>query len=695
MSSPFNFVESQEEENDATIGLPAAKATRLLTAPTSHGTNRLQKTAVRSPGTPSARASRRERRITPTARLRHDNSQIQFAAIDSSPLIPDSGETQHLTDHQRETRERQERDTAAMFRDIRSSPRTARSAERPKELVLHRKQTLAKPLDVDAEPSPTFPPGDATMNEFLGSSPTPRSSSRSSIDRQFGEYPGSSPPKSHVPVFQGPSAKIDVPLKTANSPRAILTAVKDMTQPPEASVATSFASSVFRNPLEEERGYVSSPSVDKSLVVHDPTQRSQQKSPKTADPPVSDSHAFNDIPEDTPAEKAIDAPEYKDPKDHSRSDADCHAFRALPEADMPRPYSDSKTKASVVGLSTGGTVESVEDSFRAQQPSSPSNDELVREQLFREIDEASSQAESQILEPRPSMSTPSEASRKRKIRSNDEGKARKKARPEPPSSPQTVEVVVETRRHDQNRDDYTVIADWPAAGTKRPASSVIKEEISPSPARSLQPFPSRITVPNKALARRRTRSVAGRITSQPPDAVGCSVTSAPNSHLETNTDHADMGLTEQRSRKRRHSAHFQDKSPEKPNKRRHQDERTLYEEKDMSSSQIEGIKQILLDAGDARPEAQQTSSGPLSLSFSGGDTIPNTPCDEAAQPQEPNPAPLPGRSPGQRMLDRFKSLLNDLRHITLWPAEEREMMKVALEVVGGVHEAGFRNGRNG
>ncbi|KAL8912436.1 MAG: hypothetical protein Q9171_002529 [Xanthocarpia ochracea] len=695
ISSPFNFVQSQEEENDATIGLPAAKATRLLTAPPSHGTNRLQKTAVRSPGTPSARASRRERRITPRARLRHDNSQIQFAAIDSSPLIPESGETQHLTDHQRETKERQERDTAAMFRDIRSSPRIARSAERPKELVLHRKQTSTKPLDVDAEPSPTFPPGDATMNEFLGSSPTPRSSSRGSVDRQFGEYPGSSPPKSPVPVFQGPSAKIDVPLKTAKSPEATLITVENMTQPPEASEAASFAPSVFGNPLEDETGYPSSLSVDKTLVVHDPTQRSQQKSPRTTNPPEPDCHAFNDVPEDPLAKKAIDVPEYKDPKDHIRSNADCHAFRATPEADMPRPYSDSKTKASVIGHSTGGTVESIEDSFCAQQPSSPSNDELVREQLFREIDEASSQAESQILERRPSMSSPSEASRKRKIRSNDERNPRKKARPEPPSCLQTVEVIVETRRNDQNSDEYTVIADWPAAGTKRPASSVIKEERSPLPARSLQPSPSRITVPNKALARRRTRSVADRTTLQPSDVVGCSVISTPNTHLETNTDHADMDSIEQRSRKRRHSAQFQDKSPEEPNKRRNQDKRTLYKDKDMSSSQIEGIKQILLDAGDARPEAHQTSSGPLSSSFSGGDTIPNTPCDEAPQPQEPNPAPLRGRSPGQRMLDRFKSLLNDLRHITLWPAEEKEMMKVALEVVGGVHEAGFRNGRHG
>lgn len=698
MSSPINFVDSQEEDIEAKIESAAAKASRLLIAPL-HRTIHSRKTASHSPGTPSARASRREPRMTPKARFRHNDSQVQFAAIDSSPLNPESGETQHLTDHQKETRERQENDVAIMFPDIRSSPRMPESAQRPLELILHKKQTSGQPLDVDAEPSPTFPPGDATMNDFLGSSPTPRSSSRSSVDHPLDDNPGSSPPDSPMRIPQRIPTGVKTTLETANSPNATRLTVDNVAQSPKVSAAVIFAPSNNLNAPGNKTGYLDRQTPHKIVVGDESTQLTQHTSPKTAALPMSDDHDFVDTPADLDVETVVDAPTSRDLKDQRGANVDSDLTGAKPQPTTPGPINDTRPRATDTERTCLSEAESIEKSLCAAGPSTHTEDELVREQLLRDLEEASSQADSQVPKRRPSLSSPSEASRKRKNGSTDSAKPRKKVRPELPSSSQTVEVVVETRRNDQDWDDYILIDDRPAAGTERPSSPVVKQEISPSPARSLQPSSSRTTQPKKAFVRRRTRSMAGGSSPQPSDAVDS------NSQLETNTDHGELGPVKQPSQKRRRSAQSQDKTLQESNKRRKQNNRPFYtppttdiqgrvvEEKDMSSSQMEGIKEALLRIDDARPEAQGTSSDPFPSHCTGGDTIPNTPCDNAQQAQEPSATRTAGRSPGQRMLDRFKSLLADLRNVTLWPAEEKEMMKVALEVVGGVHEAGFRNGR--
>ena len=141
-----------------------------------------------SQGSPSP--ARRTIKTTPKARLRHDDSQIQFAAIESSPLQPEPAEPQYLTDRQEEVKERQGREAAAMFPEIRSSPQ---SASRPADhdlpkLTFKPTQYPAPNSALDKETSPTYLP-DALMNDFLGSSPTP--SSKKSNDRRSDDPPSS------------------------------------------------------------------------------------------------------------------------------------------------------------------------------------------------------------------------------------------------------------------------------------------------------------------------------------------------------------------------------------------------------------------------------------------------------------------------------------------------------------------------
>ena len=207
MSSPLHFFDSQDEEE---VQLePVVSPTRPV--PLAGSLQRIAKPVKGTPLDPESEGStvfqgspslaRRGVKTTPKARLRHDDSQIQFAAIESSPLQADPVESQYLTDRQKEVRERQGREAAAMFPEIRSSPR---STSRPTEYILPKlvfksTQYPAPKSAIDEDTSPTDLP-DALMDEFLGSSPTP--SSKKSSDYHSNDDPPSSPPfiSSHLQV---------------------------------------------------------------------------------------------------------------------------------------------------------------------------------------------------------------------------------------------------------------------------------------------------------------------------------------------------------------------------------------------------------------------------------------------------------------------------------------------------------------
>ena len=137
------------------------------------GKSRPLKRSRESTPDPNSRQSRK-RNVTP--KLRHDDSQIQFQAIVSSPITDAALDSQLLTDRQKEVRERQEAE-AAMFPDLRSSP-IQRGKARPSpssELPLHRSATksgvTASPV-VKRQTTPTLVP-QAEYDDYVNSSPTP------------------------------------------------------------------------------------------------------------------------------------------------------------------------------------------------------------------------------------------------------------------------------------------------------------------------------------------------------------------------------------------------------------------------------------------------------------------------------------------------------------------------------------------
>ena len=139
--------------------------------------------AVRTPEpSPATKRIKAAQRTTP--RLRHDNSQIEFAAIDSSPSLLGAIDSQLLTDRQKEVKERQSREAAAIFPDVRSTPNPialARKDSTPRLQLSQRDIVEASggPKELD---SPTLPPTH-NMTSFLGSSPTPSQRSAGSRRR--------------------------------------------------------------------------------------------------------------------------------------------------------------------------------------------------------------------------------------------------------------------------------------------------------------------------------------------------------------------------------------------------------------------------------------------------------------------------------------------------------------------------------
>jgi Rap1-interacting factor 1 N terminal len=111
------------------------------------------------------------------ARLRHDDSQVQFISIDSSPPSTEALDSELLTARQKEVRERQEKGAALLFPDLRSSPAPkSETSKAKKELpgfaLAERESSL-----FNATPAtPTLPAlNDMTYETPEQSSPTPRS----------------------------------------------------------------------------------------------------------------------------------------------------------------------------------------------------------------------------------------------------------------------------------------------------------------------------------------------------------------------------------------------------------------------------------------------------------------------------------------------------------------------------------------
>ncbi|CAG8978853.1 hypothetical protein HYALB_00008508 [Hymenoscyphus albidus] len=177
--------------------------------------------------TPEMSGRRKSRRRQSTSKLRHDDSQVQFQAIESSPVANGATSTsQLLTDRQKEVKERQIAD-AAMFPDLKTSPDFQATAkmEIEAEPQLPPRRSSSKPgksrsprVEIrQTTPTPLPPSEDDT---FIISSPTPKRSSRLAASGRSG---GGSP-----------SLIVPVPEKDEPVPQIEISSVEEVpSSPPE------------------------------------------------------------------------------------------------------------------------------------------------------------------------------------------------------------------------------------------------------------------------------------------------------------------------------------------------------------------------------------------------------------------------------------------------------------------------------
>ncbi|KAI0137741.1 hypothetical protein F4776DRAFT_106442 [Hypoxylon sp. NC0597] len=189
-----SFIESQDDSEAPNSSLEIAR--RHKTPPVERPSSRRSvtpgsvqlslPTKRRLDATPNAPQSRSTRSST-TPRPRHDDSQIQFAAIESSSPSLNAMESQLLTDRQKEVRERQ-RENAAIFPHIRSSAEKRQSPQSAE----HSNQTML-PQQVRA----TTPQPNRDLEDYVSSTPTPRRGQAPIIDddHEMTDDVPSSPPE--------------------------------------------------------------------------------------------------------------------------------------------------------------------------------------------------------------------------------------------------------------------------------------------------------------------------------------------------------------------------------------------------------------------------------------------------------------------------------------------------------------------
>src|SRR3569833_2566196 len=197
-----DFIDSQEDMNIFNRESPKSghrpSSSRLSPRPASSGQSRSplpvklrlpmkRPLAEPSPASGAAKVARRG-----PARLRHDDSQVQFAPISSSPSREDAQVSQVLTKRQKEVRERQ-RENTAMYPDVQASTTPKKKPTTQPTTPLPVNEEVALPSQIRAR----TPDEAAGFEDFITSTPTPRRGQALAIAENDNDPadPPSSPPE--------------------------------------------------------------------------------------------------------------------------------------------------------------------------------------------------------------------------------------------------------------------------------------------------------------------------------------------------------------------------------------------------------------------------------------------------------------------------------------------------------------------
>ncbi|KAL9115326.1 MAG: hypothetical protein Q9227_000647 [Pyrenula ochraceoflavens] len=316
-------------------------------------------------------------------RIRHDDSQVEFVPIESSPQADAEPESQYLTDRQREVRDRQRAEPVSTFSDLVSSPIASRKRSVPSVLSLSRPHSVSKKdsprMDEPSTPILSDPPHDFEEQLQSSPTPTPKHQTRQLCDIDI----PSSPPPIFNPEF-----------KNAHE-------IEDNGRSEDEAVALARSSDAFETALESvEATRTYSPSSEclpqqSEHVIEKPCDSCcEREAPDNMDVSEdNDAEPVGEVPETNSSlaledlSEAIESPKLE----ISRSPADCaDVNNELPEQqqDLPRstsvaPVSDDGEKSQLQTAQATGHEGAF--NLRRNEMTSDEIDDLTASQLEKEL----------------------------------------------------------------------------------------------------------------------------------------------------------------------------------------------------------------------------------------------------------------------------------------------------------------------
>lgn len=645
---------------------------------------------------------------TPKARLRHDDSQVQFAAIESSPLVAELVDSQLLTDHQKEVRERQGFERGAMFPDLRLSPksRTREQDNTPPKLILKGRQRSYTGEETDHH-SQILPHVDDISDDVFTCSPTPRSNKGKSDQLSF----SSGVPRSSGEIQVGESSDDDLP-STVNKVEECAIELQsgkmelDTEPAPECPTRDRKEDGGDRHPeasIDDNTG-ISAHTLDEDMADVDPPLDSEISLGATSNPLQNIQSGVQEQRIDVLANQ--DLVQRISPCDDRASGGkmeDFHSPKSGAAGDVPEKDFNNQI------ITEGDKVIQIADSFQEPQRGQfTSEDDQIAAQLVSDLERASSQAEATAKGALSTTRQPIEASTKRK-NSAENFQPAKKSKMQ--LQPQMVQVVIDSREGEE-ADDACIFVEEKSHFYS--ATLQVKRKAFPTYARS------------SALSSRRLE--AGKDHSQ--GARSWTVSNSPeqecwptaevkhHQHVKIKSDsddHPEASMTTIPSQRR--SPHLLLPSVECPSSKCYNidDEARSVDAESNSSCEGEetpdsaaidnqgerspfgsmGVLNPGLQNGRrqmGREQATTRSRSPaeaIGLSSSEGGAVQQTIPESSGQMGMEMEAQ--GKHEVREILEGFKRLVGDIRHVRLGAEEEREMIGLLFECVGEVHEAGRRS----
>lgn len=444
-------------------------------------------------------------------------------------------ESQLLTDRQREVKERQQAETAAMFPDLRSSPRP-KSRERKDglpRLSLSSDRTSTGDLIGDGPTTPTLPPPQhGPMDDFIGSSPTPRSSTKELGLESDDIEPPSSPPdfKSIVAAYQ--------PLDPSSSPPSSCVEkdvrVQQANERPEPPAEKMTDDKTAEIELPE---YI--PTVSEHAQVPASTEDSIIETKTDAIPridhhPPSDIGIFIDaLSSPVPSSQVEPEGALENDRNDALANIEPNGYEGIsspntleevfmneginPQPIINGPLNDAEEAFSSFEDNISRVINSFQDDGKKQ---SSSDEGQVSSQLGKDLNRAAENNSIHEQGDRESdvtaMVAPQDA-KKRKRQTTGAVPSIKKAKTLSPRS--NVQVVIEVQRQstldvDDDLLDCIVVDGRPAAARANMSPSGAKAEQTPSPLRSVQALAS---TPVEKRKPGRPRKGASKSALPPPE----------------------------------------------------------------------------------------------------------------------------------------------------------------------------------